>query len=86
MEITDVTVANTLIDQKSIEQVILIPTSEEACNVMDKFQSVPRNCRQAITKHADLFYPDPNYKTYGGRVTPNSRPKFLQVSSGDAIL
>ncbi|XP_058791643.1 structural maintenance of chromosomes protein 6 [Phymastichus coffea] len=83
MIISDNTVANTLIDQREIERVLLIPTSKEACDVMSDFRKVPQNCRRAITKMNDLFFPDPNYKTYGG--SAGERPKFLQVSTAERI-
>lgn len=82
MEIDHPVVANCIIDQKEIECLLLIPTSSEACTVMDDYRKVPRNCKRAITKNADLFFPDPHYKTYGGSV---SKPKFLQVSTNEAM-
>lgn len=83
MEISHPVVANCLIDQRELECILLIPTSQEACNIMDDANKVPRNCKRAITKMADLFIPDPNYKSYGGRV---NKPRFLQVSTSEALL
>lgn len=83
MEISDPVIANCLIDQREIECVLLIPTSEEACEVMCASQYVPHNCKKAFTQKGDLFFPAPNYKTYGGR--PGMRAKFLQVSTTQAI-
>ena len=82
MEISHPVIANCLIDQREIECMLLIPTSDEACAVMSDASKVPRNCRRAITKNADLFFPDPSYRTYGGTVT---RAKYLQVSTSEAI-
>ncbi|XP_033215267.1 structural maintenance of chromosomes protein 6 isoform X2 [Belonocnema kinseyi] len=83
MEISHPVIANCLIDQREIECVMLIPTSEEACAVMSNAQYVPKNCKKAFTQQGDLFFPDPNYKTYGGR--RGMRAKFLQVSTTQAI-
>lgn len=83
MEISDSVIANCLIDQREIECVLLIPTSEQACKVMCKTQYVPNNCKRAFTQGGDLFFPAPNYKTYGGR--RGMRAKFLQVSTTQAI-
>lgn len=82
MEITNPVVANSLIDQREVECALLISTSEEACRVMDGSQPMLQNGKRAITKNADLFFPYPDYRTYGGHV---SRPRFLQVSTSEAI-
>ena len=82
MEISNPVIANYLIDQREIECILLIPTSDEACAVMSDASKVPRNCRAAITKNADLFFPDPSYRTYSGDVT---KAKYLQVSTTEAI-
>ncbi|XP_071562380.1 structural maintenance of chromosomes protein 6-like [Temnothorax nylanderi] len=77
MVIEDPVIANCLIDQREIECILLIPTSEEACKIMSDMTIVPRNCKRAFTLRGDTFYPDPNYRTYGGKCT---RAKYLQVS------
>ncbi|XP_014236260.1 structural maintenance of chromosomes protein 6 [Trichogramma pretiosum] len=82
MEISHPVIANSLIDQREVECTILIPTSEEACNIMNEASRVPHNTKRAFTMAADLFFPDPNYRTYGGKV---GRPKYLQVSTSQAI-
>jgi hypothetical protein len=82
MEISHPMVANSLIDQREIECILLIPSSNEACAVMSDANKVPQHCKRAITKNADLFYPDPNYRIYGGSV---SKAKYLQVSTSEAI-
>ncbi|XP_072747857.1 structural maintenance of chromosomes protein 6 [Anoplolepis gracilipes] len=83
MVIEDSIVANCLIDQCQIECVLLIPTSNEACEIMSDVTKVPKNCKRAFTKRGDLFYPDPNYRTYGGKC--GTRAKYLQVSTMEAI-
>lgn len=83
MEISDPVIANCLIDQREIECVLLIPSSDQACKVMCSAQYVPHNCKRAFTQQGDLFFPAPNYKTYGGR--RGMRAKFLQISTTQAI-
>lgn len=83
MEIGDSIVANCLIDQREIECVLLIPSSQEACEIMSDAAKVPRHCKRAFTQQCDTFFPDPNYRSYGGKVS--ARAKFLQVSTTEAI-
>jgi hypothetical protein len=81
--ISDTVVCNCLIDQLEFETILLIPTSREACEIMSDVRRVPMNCKRAITKKGDQFYPDPNYRMYAG--DGNIRAKYLQVSMQDAI-
>lgn len=82
MEISEPIVANCLIDQREPECVLLIPSSSEAAGILVDRRNVPSYCKRALTKKGDEFFPDPNYRTYGGNV---GRSKFLQVSTKDAI-
>ncbi|KAJ8681598.1 hypothetical protein QAD02_017390 [Eretmocerus hayati] len=81
MEISNPIAANCLIDGRQIEATLLIPTSDEACDIMSNSQKVPPHCRQAITQQADIFHPEPNYRSYHGTVSR----KYLQVSTQQAI-
>ncbi|KAL0107751.1 hypothetical protein PUN28_014797 [Cardiocondyla obscurior] len=83
MVIEDPVVANCLIDQREVECILLIPTSEEACTIMSDVTKVPKNCKRAFTLVCDMFYPDPNYRTYGGKC--GTRAKYLQVSTMQAM-
>ncbi|XP_046424795.1 structural maintenance of chromosomes protein 6 [Neodiprion fabricii] len=83
MEISDPIVANCLIDQREVECILLIPTSQKASEMLSDRRKVPRNCKRAITLQGDEFFPDPNYKSYGGR--HGMRAKCLQVSTKEAI-
>lgn len=83
MDISDPVVANCLIDQREIECILLIPSSKEAAEIMSKASKVPQNCKRAFTQRGDTFYPDPQYRSYGG---PRSlKARFLQVSITDTI-
>ncbi|XP_076300336.1 structural maintenance of chromosomes 6 [Lasioglossum baleicum] len=83
MDISDPVVANSLIDQREVECVLLIPTSKEASDIMSDASKVPANCKRAFTQRADTFYPDPHYRSYGG--PRGLKARFLQVSVSDAI-
>ncbi|XP_012169460.2 structural maintenance of chromosomes protein 6 [Bombus terrestris] len=83
MDISDPVVANCLIDQREVECILLIPSSKEAAEIMSKASKVPQNCKRAFTQRGDTFYPDPQYRSYGG---PRSlKARFLQVSITDTI-
>ncbi|XP_014472533.1 PREDICTED: structural maintenance of chromosomes protein 6 isoform X2 [Dinoponera quadriceps] len=82
MVIDDPIVANCLIDQREVECILLIPTNQEACQIMSNATKVPKNCKRAFTQQGDTYFPDPNYRTYGGRC---ERPKLLQVSTKEAM-
>ena len=49
---------------------------------MEDSRHVPHNCKRAITKNGDLFFPAPNYRSYSGNVRET---RFLQVSPEQAI-
>ncbi|XP_066600099.1 structural maintenance of chromosomes protein 6 [Prorops nasuta] len=82
MNISHPVIANCLIDQNEIECILLIPTSKEACEIMSDAARVPIHSKKAITLNGDIFYPDPDYRSYGGR--PDLRAKILQVSASEA--
>nr|CAD7401671.1 unnamed protein product [Timema poppensis] len=83
LTITHPVVANCLIDQYELERIVLIPSDTEAHDLLSKQNNVPRNCRRAITKDGNEYFPAPSYRSYGGKVTP--RPKYLQVSAEDIV-
>lgn len=83
LNVSNVCVANTLIDQCKVESILLIPTPEEAGEIMKSRDRVPRNCQKAMTLQGDQYFPDPNFKIYSGQ---GIRPtKFLQVSVEDKV-
>lgn len=81
--IEDGDVANMLIDTAHIEQILLIQEDRDARYYLSDVNKVPRNCKSAITREGNKYYPDPNYKTYCGKVKPSA--SFLQASVEDAI-
>ena len=81
--IEDPEVANILIDLNNIEQVLLIRNEADAQDLLSDLHNVPVNCKNAITKEGNKYFPDPNYRSYSGRVGKTAR--FLQASVEDAI-
>ncbi|XP_015109443.1 structural maintenance of chromosomes protein 6 [Diachasma alloeum] len=77
MEVADPVIANCLIDQRGPESILLIPTTEEAIALLQYSENVPQNCRMAFTRSGDTFYPDPDFRTYGGSVPT---PRYLEES------
>ncbi|XP_063980640.1 structural maintenance of chromosomes protein 6 [Diachasmimorpha longicaudata] len=77
IEVSDPVIANCLIDQRGPESILLIPTSEEAIALLQYSENVPQRCRMAFTRSGDTFYPDPNFRTYGGSVPT---VKYLEAS------
>ncbi|XP_046453349.1 structural maintenance of chromosomes protein 6-like [Daphnia pulex] len=81
--IDDNDVTNVLIDLNGIEQVLLVGKDRDACYLMADSSRVPYNCKSAITKEGNTYHPDPNYRSYCGRVRNTAR--YLQASVEDAI-
>lgn len=75
-------VMNCLIDQANIETVLLIPDKKFGFSILKNRDTVPHNCRIAITPTGDTIHPDPNYRFYSGRQT---NTKFIQVDSQEAV-
>lgn len=49
---------------------------------MSHAENVPPNCSRSITLKGDLYYPDPDYRSYA---TKFKSPTLLQSSTADAI-
>ncbi|XP_060042570.1 structural maintenance of chromosomes protein 6 isoform X2 [Erinaceus europaeus] len=70
LEIDNAVVANSLIDMRGIETVLLIKNNSVARAVMQS-QRPPRNCREAFTADGDQVFAGRYYSS------ENTRPKFL---------
>ncbi|GAB5570038.1 structural maintenance of chromosomes protein 6 isoform X2 [Prionailurus iriomotensis] len=70
LEIDNAVVANSLIDMRSIETVLLIKSNSVARAVMQS-QKPPKNCREAFTADGDQVFAGRYYSS------ENTRPKFL---------
>jgi hypothetical protein len=81
--IDDTAVTNVLIDLHSIEQVLLIGNDRDARYLLADASRVPYNCKSAITKEGNTYHPDPNYRSYCGKV--RNTAQYLQASVEDAI-
>lgn len=77
IEIEDPIVSNCIVDQNSIENVLLVPSDQRAIQLMSDRQNVPPNCRLSFTIEGHRYHPDPNYKTYSSRY---HQAKFLQTN------
>lgn len=81
--VDDPDIANILIDLCTIEQVLLIRDDRDARYLLADSSRVPYNCKSAITKEGNTYFPDPNYRSYSGRAPKTAQ--FLQASVEDAI-
>ncbi|KAM5292461.1 structural maintenance of chromosomes protein 6 [Ctenodactylus gundi] len=70
LEIDNAVVANSLIDMRSIETVLLIKNNSVARAVMQS-QKPPKNCKEAFTADGDQVFAGRYYSS------ENTRPKFL---------
>lgn len=66
LTISDPIIANCLIDQHSIERLLLFESEDIAMKFMSQTNLVPKNCRMAILKDGTIYYPVPNYRMYHG--------------------
>ena len=81
--IEDPDVANILIDMHSVEQTLLIRNDNDARYHLSDINRTPPNCRVALTKDGNTYFPDPNYRSYAGR--GNKSARYLQASVEDTI-
>lgn len=81
--IEDPDVANILIDMHGVEQTLLIRNDNDARYYLSDCNRTPQNCRVAVTKDGNIYHPDPNYRSYAGRVNKSAR--YLQASVEDTI-
>ncbi|KAK6188575.1 hypothetical protein SNE40_004723 [Patella caerulea] len=70
----DPVIANTLIDQRGVENVILISDNKEARHVME--HKAPYNCKEAFTLVGDQIYCAPTFRYYS-----NNNDKALVLTS-----
>ena len=75
-------VANVLIDMSSIESTLLFGDEADARYMLSDETRVPKNCRSAYTKGGNIYYPDPNYRSYSGRVQKSARYILSKILSG----
>ncbi|GAB1603545.1 structural maintenance of chromosomes protein 6-like [Argonauta hians] len=80
LDIKKAVVGNCLIDQRSIENVILIENPGEARTFMRK-HSLP-SIREAFTLEGDQIFPEPNYRYYSSNT---NHSQFLSANMEDVI-
>ena len=74
-------VANTLLDLKNVENVLVIPSDEEAQVVLSSSAKVPKKCKYALTFSGYTYYPAPNYRTYAPAAEGRMKSRILQVGN-----
>ena len=66
LQVSNPAVLNTLIDQKQIEQILLIDSEREAQQLLSRPENVPRNCKFAYTlgsgSGSNQYFPAPSYR------------------------
>ena len=79
LQVSNPAVLNTLIDQKQIEQILLIDSEREAQQLLSREENVPRNCKFAYTmgsgSGSNQYFPAPSYRYYSILSTVHSRTK-----------
>ena len=64
-----------------MENVIIIPSDEEAQVLMSNSSKVPEKCKYALTTSGYTYYPAPNYRTYASAAEfQNKKSRILQSS------
>ncbi|XP_012944778.1 structural maintenance of chromosomes protein 6 [Aplysia californica] len=76
----DPMVVNTLIDQRTIERVVLIEDSGEARTVMQRHP--PRNARECFTLEGDQVYSEPTFRYYSN---DKMSVKFLMADVAEQV-
>ncbi|XP_063412399.1 structural maintenance of chromosomes protein 6-like isoform X3 [Mytilus trossulus] len=85
LDVEDPVIANCLIDQRSIELILLIADRKRATQVMDPElrPGPPKNCREAFTLSGDQLYCFPSLRHYSCNY---DRAKFLTANVEEDIL
>jgi chromosome segregation ATPase len=74
---------NCLIDQKSIERVVLVENTDTAISMTQNEQDVPQNLgRVILLDPLSEYYPAPNYRSYATRARPL---RYIQTNFKDVM-
>lgn len=82
LDIPDPIVANFLIDNISVETILLVPEHGDAIRLSDSVENVPAHCTKIVTLDNTEFHPAPNYRSYGGAHRPS---RYLQISRVERV-
>lgn len=83
IKVSDPVVMNCLIDQRQIEQIVLVDDTNTAIEMTQDNENVPNNLLRAVLlKPFSEFYPAPNYRSYAIKEKP---VRFIQTSYRDVI-
>ncbi|KAM3960907.1 LOW QUALITY PROTEIN: structural maintenance of chromosomes 6 [Aphomia sociella] len=80
LDVADDVIANFLIDNVSLERVLLVPDHDEAVRLSDNVENVPKNCAKIVTLDSSEYHPAPNYRSYGGVARPS---RYLHLSTAE---
>ncbi|XP_050342425.1 structural maintenance of chromosomes protein 6 isoform X2 [Nymphalis io] len=83
LDIQDPVIANFLIDNLSLETVLLAADQDEAIRKSDTEANVPMNCSKIVTEDCMEFYPAPNYRSYGRDPRRIGHDHYLHLSTED---
>ncbi len=79
-------VHNCVVDQRRVEQILVIPTEVEARQVMSDRSNVPAQCHFSLTAESFYqYYPAPEYRSYSVPLRKDSTTKYLKASVDDRI-
>lgn len=83
IKVDDPVVMNCLIDQKSIERIVLVDSMESAIELTLEENNVPNNLSRVVLLNPySEFHPAPNYRTYSLRENP---VRYIQTNTQDLI-
>lgn len=83
IKVSDPVVMNCLIDQRHIEEIVLVDSTEVAIGMTQDLENVPQNLLRAVLlKPFSEFYPAPNYRSYATREKP---VRFIQTNTSEFI-
>ncbi|XP_041978694.1 structural maintenance of chromosomes protein 6 [Aricia agestis] len=80
LNVTDHVVANYLIDNLSLENILLVADHDEAVRLSDSVENVPQHCNKVVTLDGSEYLPAPHYRSYGGAARP---ARYLATSTAD---
>lgn len=83
IKVSDPVVMNCLIDQKRIETIVFVDSTETAIRLTQDAHNVPQNLlRVVLLKPLSEYFPAPNYRSYAMREIP---PRFIQTNNQEVI-
>jgi chromosome segregation ATPase len=83
LKVSDPVVMNVLIDQRKIENIVLVNDSRLAVHLTQNHENVPHNLlRVVLLEPYSDYYPAPNYRSYSNRKRPS---RFIQANFKELV-